>query len=199
MTKVLLHCCCAPCSLSCIEPLKGEGLEPVALWYNPNIHPWKEYVARRDCLVDYASSIRMELIVAENYGLKSFVKEAVNASDGRCSMCYRSRLDFVAKYAAEAGFEAFTTTLLASVYQNHELIASIAQSSADRYGVSFLYRDFRPNFRAGNARARELGLYMQSYCGCIFSEEERYDKQIRRDAERFGRVAAAQAEDGRDG
>ena len=63
MNTVLMHTCCAPCSLSCIDPLRAEGLEPVAFWYNPNIHPWKEYQARRDCLLEYAPTIGMEVRV----------------------------------------------------------------------------------------------------------------------------------------
>lgn len=185
MKKVLLHCCCAPCSLSCIDPLRAEGIEPVAFWYNPNIHPWKEYQARRECLVDYAKEIDMELRVMEDYGLRSFVEKTADDLDNRCTLCYEMRLEKTAEYAAEHGFEAFTTTLLASVYQRHELIAAAAQRYAEEYGVEFLYRDFRPNFRAGNQRARELGFYMQKYCGCVFSEEERYRKQIDREKELY--------------
>lgn len=185
MEKVLLHCCCAPCSLSCIDPLREEGIEPVAFWYNPNIHPWKEYQARRDCLLTYAPTIGMEVLVQEDYGLREFVQHVAGDIDGRCTYCYEHRLEETAKFAAANGFEAFTTTLLASVYQRHELIAAAAERFGSQYGVQFLYRDFRPNFRAGNQRARELGFYMQKYCGCVFSEQDRYQKQIDRDKLKF--------------
>lgn len=185
MDHVLLHCCCAPCSLSCIEPLRAEGIEPVAFWYNPNIHPWKEYEARRDCLIDYAPTIGMELRVQEDYGLRQFVEHVASDIDHRCAYCYGHRLEETARYAAEHGFAAFTSTLLASTYQNHEAIAAAAQAAGERYGVTFLYRDFRPNFREGNQRARELGFYMQKYCGCVFSEQDRYQKKIDRDKARF--------------
>ena len=79
METVLMHTCCAPCSLSCIEPLRSEGIEPVAFWYNPNIHPWKEYEARRDCLLGYAPSIGMEVRVREEYGLRPFVEAVAEA------------------------------------------------------------------------------------------------------------------------
>ena len=177
--KVLLHCCCAPCSLSCIDPLKDEGIEPVLFWYNPNIHPFKEYQARRDCLIDYAAEISAEIIVEENYGLRQFVKTVADDIDNRCVSCYAMRLDETARYASENGFDKFTSTLLASTYQKHDLIAQTAQKAAEKYGVEFLYRDFRPNFHAGNALAREKGFYMQKYCGCIFSEQERYQKPSR--------------------
>lgn len=157
----------------------------MAFWYNPNIHPWKEYQARRDCLLEYAPTIQMEVIVAEKYGLRDFVRHVSDDIEHRCAWCYEHRLEITARYAAEHGYEAFTSTLLASIYQQHELIRKAADRFAKQYGVEFLYRDFRPNFRAGNQRARELGFYMQKYCGCIFSEEDRYQKQILRDQEKF--------------
>lgn len=183
--KVLLHCCCAPCSLSCIEPLKIEGAEVTAFWYNPNIHPFKEYEARRDCLINYAKQIEMPLLVNEEYGLVPFVKNVVNDISGRCVYCYSHRLEQTAKSAKENGFEYFTTTLLASLYQDHEAIKQAGDMYAKKYGVKFLYRDFRPNFRNGNALAREKQFYMQKYCGCIFSEQDRYQKQIERDKNKF--------------
>ena len=185
MNTVLLHCCCAPCSLSCIDPLRSEGLEPVAFWYNPNIHPWKEYQARRDCLLEYAPTIGMEVRVREDYGLKDFVRHVAADIEHRCAYCYAVRMEETARYAAEHGFTHISTTLLVSPYQNHEGIVAAAERFAGEYGVTFLYRDFRPNFRAGNQRARELGFYMQKYCGCVFSEADRYQKQILRDQARF--------------
>ena len=181
MEKTLLHTCCAPCSVSCVELLRSQGIEPVSYWFNPNIHPYQEYKARRDTLMAYAPSIGMELIVQEDYGLRGFVRAVAEDIDRRCGYCYEIRLEQTAKFAAENGFASFTTTLLVSPYQNHALLAETAERMAQRYGVAFLYRDFRPGFRDGQAKARELGLYMQKYCGCVFSEEERYQKQIQRD------------------
>lgn len=185
MKKVLLHCCCAPCSVSCIEPLRAEGIEPTAFWFNPNIHPFKEYEARRDCLIEYTKAVDISLIVRENYGLREFIKNTANNIYGRCGYCYYHRLEETAKYASEHGFNAFTSTLLASIYQNHELMIKYCEELAEKYSVEFLYRDFRPNFREGNKKARDMGLYMQKYCGCIFSEEDRYLKQINRDIEKY--------------
>ena len=189
MTSVLMHTCCAPCSLSCIDPFRAEGIEPVAFWYNPNIHPWKEYEARRDCLLTYAPTIEMQVIVDEDYGLRTFVEHVASDIDHRCTYCYQHRLEETARYAAEHGYEAFTSTLLASLYQDHDGIKAAAEKYARQYGVEFLYRDFRPNFRAGNQRARELGFYMQKYCGCVFSEQDRYQKQIDRDKKKFAEQA----------
>lgn len=176
--KTLLHICCAPCSIMCIETLRGEGIEPTGLWFNPNIHPFTEYRARRNTLVEYAKSVELELRQEGAYGLRDFLT-GIESFDTRCSFCYSSRLEFAARYAAEHGFSHFTTTLLISPYQDHELLRETGELAAKTWGVEFLYRDFRPVFREGQQRARELGLYMQKYCGCIFSEEERYKKRAR--------------------
>lgn len=181
MEKTLLHTCCAPCSVSCIETLRAEGIEPVSFWYNPNIHPYQEYRARRDTLMAYAPAIGLELIVAEDYGLHRFCRAVADDPDHRCGKCYEMRLEETAKYAAEHGFDSFTTTLLVSPYQNHELIAQTARRMGEKYGVAFLYRDFRPGFRDGQAQARQRDFYMQKYCGCVFSEAERYARQIEKD------------------
>ena len=183
MKKTLLHCCCAPCSVRCIQDLRADGVEPTAYWYNPTIHPYQEYKARRDTLINYAPTINMELVVDEDYGLRDFVRAVAEDIDGRCSHCYACRLERTAKYASEHGFDSFCTTLLISPYQKHDLIHSVGDALGKKYGVEFLYRDFRPGFRDGQAQARDLGFYMQKYCGCIFSEEDRYIKQIRRDRE----------------
>lgn len=182
--KLLLHTCCAPCSVYCIDTLREEGIEPIVYWYNPNIHPYMEYKARRDCLKEYTKSIGIEAIFEEEYGLDDFCKNVVGDLQNRCkNYCYRVRLEQAAKYAKDNGYDAFSTTLLVSIYQNHDAIIEIANEMAEKYGVEFLYRDFRIGFREGQAKARELGLYMQKYCGCVFSEEDRYSKQIKRDLE----------------
>lgn len=175
--KTLMHTCCAPCSVKCVDTLRAEGIEPVGYWYNPNIHPFTEYKSRKDALVQYAKDIAMPLILADEYGLRPFIAGVSPDFDRRCAFCYQIRLDAAAKHAAENGFDSFTTTLLISPYQKHDLICSTAEDAGKKYGVGFLYRDFRPYFRAGQDRARELSLYRQKYCGCIFSEEERYQKK----------------------
>ena len=173
--KLLLHTCCAPCSVYCIKSLRQEEIEPVVYWFNPNIHPYMEYKSRRDTLKEYAKSIGIEAILEENYGLKEFCKNVIDDLENRCAKyCYRVRLEQTAKYAKENGYDAFTTTLFVSPYQNHDLLKQVGEEMAQKYGVTFLYRDFRPGFREGQAEARALGLYMQKYCGCVFSEEDRY-------------------------
>ncbi len=174
--KLLLHACCAPCSVQCIETLRDEGIEPVVFWFNPNIHPYTEYMSRRQALIDYAKVIGIELVIEGEYALREFVKFAIADLDNRCAYCYKTRLDAAALYAARNGFDAICSTLLISPYQNHDMIREIGEEVAANRGIKFLYRDFRPNFRLGQKQAKENGLYMQKYCGCIFSEEERYIK-----------------------
>ena len=175
--KLLLHCCCAPCSIECIAALREEGLSPELLWYNPNIHPFTEYRSRRDTLVSYSSTIGAKLTLRDEYGLRQFVAAVSPDFDRRCGYCYKCRMEETARCAAENGYDGFSTTLLISPYQKHELIRETAERMAAAYGVEFIYRDFRPRFRKGQQQARELGLYIQKYCGCIFSEEERYSKK----------------------
>ena len=185
MERLLLHICCAPCSVYCVDSLRAEGIEPAGFWFNPNIHPYQEYRARRDTLADYAASIGLALTVRDDYGLRDFVRAVAGDLDRRCGHCYTCRLEETARYAAANGFTSFSTTLLVSPYQDHEGIRQAGEALAERCGVRFLYRDFRPGFRQGQGKARELGLYMQKYCGCVFSEEERYARQIQRDRARF--------------
>ena len=180
--KVLMHTCCAPCSVYCIESLKKENIEPILYWYNPNIHPYMEYKQRRDTLKEYSRLIGIETIFNNEYGLKEFCKNVVDDLENRCSnYCYRVRLEQTVKYAKENGFDAFTTTLLVSPYQKHEEIKKICEELSKKYNISFLYRDFRIGFREGQVKARELGLYMQKDCGCIFSEEERDYSNIKKE------------------
>ncbi|MDR0600376.1 MAG: epoxyqueuosine reductase QueH [Treponema sp.] len=187
-TRLLLHVCCAPCSAGAIPFLEEEGLRPSLFWYNPNIHPWTEYKARRDALAAYAGIRGLPLIMEDVYGLREFVaalgggagrEPAGGPAEGfsreaRCPRCYRSRMERTVAAARAGGFDAFCSTLFISPYQDHELLRKTAEAAAERYGVRLFYRDFRPGFRRGQGEARRLGLYAQKYCGCLFSEEERY-------------------------
>ena len=188
--KLLLHACCAPCSIQCVEVLAAEDMQPDLFWYNPNIHPYTEYSSRRDSLCLFAKEKNLPLIIPKNftrrrkgakgdpelteYDLALASWRLGVSSNGRCSSCYKIRLEKTAKFAAENGYDAFSTTLLISPYQNHGQIRQTGAELAAIYGVEFLYRDFRPRFREGQKEARKAGFYMQKYCGCIYSEEERY-------------------------
>ena len=169
----LLHICCAPCANQCIEVLRGDHFEVTGYWYNPNIHPFTEYRARRNCLREYAATIDLPMIEQDDYALRPFIREVAEDIANRCIKCYEMRLFEAARTAKEKGFDSFTSSLFISPYQNHELMRDVAERAASEYGVEFLYRDFRPYFRAGQDKARELGFYMQKYCGCLFSGQER--------------------------
>ena len=184
--KLLLHICCAPCSAACIEVLREEkNIDIKGYWYNPNIHPYKEYENRLNALKEYSKMINLDVVYYDYYGLREFTENVAKNLNDRCEYCYYSRMENVAKYASENGYDAFTTTLFISPYQNHEEMKKICEELSKKYDIEFLYRDFRPGFREGQAKARELGLYMQKYCGCIFSEEDRYSKQINKDKALF--------------
>lgn len=174
--NILLHTCCAPCSIKCLESLREEGFSPVLFWCNPNIHPFTEYRERRDTLVSYAESVDAELVIDDRYDVRTFAEVALSDFENRCARCYDVRLSETARFAAENDYDAFSTTLLISPYQDHDLIIKTAEKAAADYDVDFIRRDFRPLFREGQAAAKELGLYRQKYCGCIFSEQERYVK-----------------------
>jgi len=177
----------------CVKSLRAEGIEPTGYWYNPTIHPYTEYRARRDALTGYAESIGMALVTEDFYGLRPFVRAVAEDIEGRCAVCYAARMRQTARYAKEHGYTHFTSTLFYSVYQKHGLLRAAAEDAAAEFGVPFLYRDFRPLYREGQAEARALGLYMQKYCGCVFSEEERYHAQLRK---RLAREAKERAEAG---
>ena len=156
--KLLMHTCCAPCSVYCIDLLRKEGIETVVYWFNPNIHPYMEYKARRDTLKEYTKSIGIEAIFQEEYGLRSFCKNVIGDLENRCSnYCYRVRMEQTAKYAKEHGYDTITTTLLVSPYQKHEELKAVCEEMAKKYGLQFLYRDFRIGFREeiGRASCRE--------------------------------------------
>ena len=174
--KVLLHICCAPCANRPLASLQAEGHTVTGYWYNPNIHPFTEYRSRRNTVRAYLEEIGVPLLEQNDYGLRPFVRAVAEDIPHRCVKCYEMRLRRAAQTAKEQGFDAFTSSLFISPYQNHSLMMEVAEQAARDFGVEFLYRDFRPLFKEGQAFAREHGFYMQKYCGCVFSEEERYLK-----------------------
>ncbi|MDD3535803.1 MAG: epoxyqueuosine reductase QueH [Candidatus Cloacimonetes bacterium] len=178
MAKLLIHTCCAPCLISPYSKLIQAGHTISAFWYNPNIHPLKEYQLRRNALRDFSMREGFELIEAGDYGLETFLQNTLSNIKERCEYCYRTRLEKVAKAAAERGFDAFGSTLFYSRYQKHERMREIAQEMSAKYQVAFFYEDWRELWYEGIRLSKEQEMYRQKYCGCIFSEEERYREQI---------------------
>ena len=176
--KLLLHTCCAPCSVYCIDALKKENIDTTIYWYNPNIHPYTEYKKRKETLEEYTKNINIKAIFEDEYGLQAFTRSVIDDLENRCiEYCYKTRLEKTAEYAKDNGYDSFSTTLLVSPYQRHEQVAEIGRQMAEKYDIKFIYVDFRKGYREGQAKARELGLYIQKYCGCIFSEEERFSNE----------------------
>lgn len=173
--KLLLHMCCAPCTIYPAIVLKEEGIEFEGLFYNPNIHPFEEFEKRRENLRILERKNAMTINYIEDFDQESWESFKGNGED-RCNMCYFTRLEKTAQFASQKGFHAFTTTLLVSPYQKHDVIGEIGKKLAEKCSVEFYYKDFRPGFRKGQQLAREMGLYRQKYCGCIISLRERQDK-----------------------
>ncbi len=170
--KVLLHICCGPCAIYPLKALRSEGHEVTGYFFNPNIHPYTEFEKRLDTLRTYAGGASLPLVIDDTYDLEPFLKGAMEYGRERCSFCYRTRLGQTFRHAEEQGFDAVTTTLLYSKYQKHGEIVSIASVLSEEYDVPFLYEDFRIGWQEGVDASRQLNMYRQKYCGCIFSEHE---------------------------
>ncbi|HBI14799.1 MAG TPA: hypothetical protein DDY20_04695 [Desulfobulbaceae bacterium] len=178
--NVLLHICCAPCAIFPLWVLREQGHAVQGYFFNPNIHPFTEFNRRLATLRELAGMENLALFVEEKYGLTDYLRQVVFNEDRRCAICYTMRLEQTARFAAANQFEAISTTLLYSRYQNHALVRETGEELARQYGVAFLYEDFRPGWQEGIDRSIALGLYRQPYCGCIFSEQERYDRSMRK-------------------
>lgn len=174
--KVLLHTCCAPCAIVPVRALRAEGADLTGFFYRHNIHPFMECRRRQETLEAYAADIDLPVVFQEGYDLEGFLQKLVFHEKDRCLICYRERLQATARQAKETGSDAFSSTLLYSRYQNHAALREIGESVGRTLGVPFAYRDFRPGWREGIDESRRLGLYRQPYCGCIYSEKERYVK-----------------------
>lgn len=239
--RILVHICCAPCFGYIHKSLTDEGHEIVGYFFNPNIHPYQEFLKRLQCIERYTALRPVEVIYDKDYNLDKYLVGALQAKydppptykiitkqnndDGsfhdkievrdelqiklkskdesealvstikteesksntglsdqegnpdfkpRCGYCIGLRLAKTAEYAAKKGFDAFTTTLLESKYQPHEYIRVLGERLAAKYGIKFYYKDFRTSWKESIKMSKDLQLYRQQYCGCIFSEYERF-------------------------
>lgn len=183
--KVLLHTCCAPCSSAIIEYLLANGIEPVIYYCNPNIHPYEEYLIRKDECTRYAEALGLEIVDAD-YDHQQWL-EAVRGLEnepergGRCMECFRFRLLMTARYARERGIDVITTTLASSRWKSLEQIDAAGQwacnkASAENAGAAPVIWWGR-NWRKGGLQERrnqiikEYGFYNQLWCGCEFSRK----------------------------
>ena len=211
--KLLLHICCGPCACYPLKKLREDGIEPVGYFFNPNIHPYQEWDRRLQTAKEFAEKSHMKLETNDQFLLRDFLRRALAAENeeviptastqeealrfteayerikmNRCRMCYTWRLEEAARYASEHGFDAFTSTLFYSIYQQHDLMRELARHFAKTYGIHFYYVDFRSGWQEGIDISLELGLYRQGYCGCVFSEEERYSRVMRKAVKKANRA-----------
>ncbi len=191
--KLLLHVCCAGCACYPLKKLReAQDFEITGFWYNPNIHPYSEYQNRIMALGYFSQKENLPIVWKDEYALDEWLEATRGKSDltsfpqnremslgywtkeKRCERCYELRLKKLAKEAKEKGYDYFSTTLLYSKFQNHELIKEICEKLRKQHEVNFYYFDFRIGWKEGIEISKKMGLYRQHYCGCIFSEKEKY-------------------------
>jgi len=173
--SLLLHICCTPCVLYPIRQLLSAKFKEVTgFYYNPNIHPPSEYKKRRDALRDSEKKLGFKVIYPP-YNMEEYFKKIASKekSPDRCRLCWELRLSKTASFAKENGFDSFTTTLLISPYQNHDLLKEIGENISREKNIEFYYEDFREGFKESQLEAKKQDVYRQKYCGCVFSELER--------------------------
>jgi len=151
----------------------------VGYFFNPNIHPYQEYQKRLEALKKYSERVGLEMIYRDEYLLEEFLRNVSHRVKERCQYCYSVRLDATAHEAKKNAFDGFSTTLLQSTHQNHDLIKETGERIAREIGIPFYYEDFRKGWKKGVEVSKAMELYRQQYCGCIYSEKERFLKSNR--------------------
>ena len=174
MKSVLIHCCCAHCAAYTVDHWRQQGYEVSALWYNPNIHPYLEHQHRLEAMQSLAQEVNLSLMITEGYDMTNYFRRVAGHEAERCQHCFHLRLAKTVETARQMGLSAFTTTLLISPHQKHDLLRDIGRRLAQENGVDFLYADLRKRYSDSRRRSKPLNLYCQQYCGCIYSEWERY-------------------------
>lgn len=174
MKRILLHACCGPCSIYPLSALRKQTWSVHAFFYNPHIQPYQEFQKRLETMRSFAENADIHLIVRSDYDMERFFRNVCFREGERCIYCYSVRLEATARLAKKSRFDAFSSTLLYSKRQKHSLIVSIAETASKKYGIPFYYEDFRKGWKEGQEQAKAMHLYRQQYCGCIYSEKERY-------------------------
>jgi len=195
--RLLLHVCCAGCACYPLRKLRqvkveGKDLEIDGFWYNPNIHPYSEYQNRMMTMGYFSQKENLPMIWKDDYALEEWLEATRKEFDltsfpvgkerspghwtkeKRCEKCYNFRLKELLKEAKQKGYDYFSTTLLYSKFQKHELIKDICERFENQYDIDFYYFDFRTGWQEGTEISKKMDLYRQHYCGCIFSEKEKY-------------------------
>lgn len=168
--KLLLHACCADCALKLLEAIKKEKNEVTIFYYNPNIHPRAEYLARLLAIRKVIGK-DAKIVVPDWRPVEYFEKIKSEKFGERCVDCWSLRLEATAKYAKEKGFDCFSSTLVSSEYQDQDKIEKIALNKAKKYGVKFL------KIENIDKELKTSGFYKQFFCGCVYSLRERYEEK----------------------
>lgn len=177
--RILLHTCCAPCLVVPLDDLRSEGHDVTSYFFNPNIHPYSEFLRRKDALQSYVLPQEIEVMFGEHPGdTEEWFRQVAFREDQRCMVCFHLRMKMTALTAVEKGFDAFSTTLFYSRFQKHALLNDVCESIASQFGMPLVYRDWRSRWNEGVKRYRVSALYRQKYCGCIYSEKERVSKLV---------------------
>ncbi len=172
--SVLIHCCCAHCAAYTVSHWRQQGYAATAFWYNPNIHPYTEHQRRLEAMKSLAAEMDFPLIISEGYEMPEYFRRVAGHEPERCQYCFNLRLARTAEAAREMRLDAFTTTLLISPQQKHDLLHETGNRLAGEEGIEFLYADLRKRYSDSRHLTKPLNLYRQQYCGCIYSEWERY-------------------------
>jgi len=175
----LLHICCAECLAGVVDEFRAEGTDVVGFFYNPNIHPLLEFRRRLKAVKVLQQRTGLDVVYDEEYGLQTFLRDVHGKPGDRCEHCYRLRMERTAAEAKRLGCDSFTTTLFVSGHQKHDLLKRVAEEAAEKAGVRLDYRDMRHLAARCAERAKKFSLYRQSYCGCVFSEYERFKDTTR--------------------
>lgn len=176
-SRILLHCCCAPCSSAILEWMREHNVQPVIFYCNPNIYPLEEYLIRKNEITRYAEQLGLQ-IIDDDYDHAAWLKEVKGLEQepergSRCLQCFKLRLLRSAQKAIELGLPEFTTTLASSRWKSLEQINAAGQWAAEQTGGQVKFNE--KNWRKGGLQQRrnellkENGFYNQLYCGCEFS------------------------------
>lgn len=175
--KILLHICCAPCSIEVIDALVKDGYEIFGYFYNPNIHPYDEYNKRRDSVVSYLNELGIKYEIAD-YDMYDYFHAIGENTKGmeRCVACYDFRLAKSAQRAKELGFSKYSTTLLWNPHKDFNFIAEVGIKNAEKLNLEFYFPKLEHDYWGVKKKSKEAGLYIQKYCGCVFSSWENHSK-----------------------
>ncbi len=173
MPSILIHCCCAHCAAYTVTYWRGQGYDTAGFWYNPNIHPAAEHASRRESMKRLGEELKLPLTISPGYEPQQYFDLVKGNEADRCRYCFTLRLSKTAAAARDMGFAGFTTTLLISPQQKHDLIVEVAGRVAVETGVAFLYADLRKRYSDSRHITKPMGLYRQQYCGCVYSRQER--------------------------